>query len=170
MGVRGVGDPSQQNNLNSLIAIEANNQANKTRANNLNQAKNTPATKTQGSNATDKPPAPQPQTAEAVIAAALEKTIEAGKNASAIFTEQLFKQGQEASRDIQANLTPRQAQVFQLASGASTQAVRQGINVAQAVQIARTAVRDFLNNPYFEKDEIAIAIQIIQDFMGGSLA
>ncbi|GEM_PF-6813866 len=154
------------NNLLALAAMKAkaidatpeNEKTENRPAEETTTAKDTQATK----------PAPQkaPATTADIILNAIFRTADAGGRAGTIFTEELFTQGKEAAQKEEANLTPSQTQLVNLATSATTQAVRQGISIATATAVAKIIEDLYKNNPNFDGDAVEVAALVVQDFMG----
>ena len=156
--------------LNNLLALAAMKAKAIDATPENEKTENSPAEKTTTAKDTQttKPAAPQkaPATTADIISNAILRTADAGGRAGTIFTEELFTQGKEAAQKEEANLTPNQTQLVNLATSATTQAVRQGISIATATAVAKIIVDDYKNNKNFDGDAVEVAALVVQDFMG----
>ena len=100
---------------------------------------------------------------------AIIKTVGAARNVAGDTANLLFREGAEAARNAQVNLSPGQKQVYAHASTSSTRAIREGSAAGAAAQIATTIKNKYTGNPNFDQDTVDIAAEIIETFLEGGV-
>lgn len=173
--VRGVGDSSQQNNLNSLISIEINNRANAARTSGTATPSTTggkPGTPATPGTTGGTKPAPDPNLSAELVRT--DKTLDAAGNIIKLVTGNEYEQAVAAFlRDpTNANLTIDQKRTFAQASQVvDPRPIKDGTTNAGAQRTAGKVAAIAKSYPgLFDEDELYVATKLIEDIgpiMGG---
>lgn len=131
---------------------------------------NTPTVREAASEEAKKTLKQPPQKDTSIIetyAKAITRTADAAIKVAGDLLQLELREGLEASRKEEANLTPKQKQVFETAATSTPSAVNQGIRVAAAAELSGKIKTKYSQNEHFDDDAISVAARVMEAFMGG---